>query len=62
MGECHHSYAFYGVARDNVGHVESAVATVQAQVYVPPNTLIRICLCSATSRWAIFGHATPEFP
>jgi len=32
-----HTYAFYSVARDNVGHVEAAPATADAETVIPPN-------------------------
>jgi hypothetical protein len=38
IGECGHTYAFYSVARDNVGNREAAVAAAQAQIYLLPNT------------------------
>ena len=38
VGECGHTYAFYSVARDNVGNREVGIAAVQAQIYVLPNT------------------------
>ena len=38
VGECGHTYAFYSVARDNVGHLESSVPAFQAQIQVLPNT------------------------
>jgi hypothetical protein len=38
VGECGHTYAFYSVARDNVGHVEAALPAVQAQIFVLPNS------------------------
>lgn len=37
VGECGHTYAFYSVARDNVGHIEAAVPALQAHISVLPN-------------------------
>ncbi len=38
VGECGHSYAFYSVARDNVGNVEPAVPAAQASISLLANT------------------------
>jgi uncharacterized repeat protein (TIGR01451 family) len=43
LGENHHSYSFYSVARDNVGHVESIPVTPDATTYIDYRAICGDC-------------------